>query len=388
MRKRLTDLAVARMKDRGEAWDTLLPSFGIRVGARTKTWIIATRRPGARNPVRIRVGGYPDLGVAEARTKAREMMAAGGPPATATFRPLAEEFLEHGRTRKGRPWRPATLSAYRAALLVAAEPLHGRRVHEIRRRDIADLLRVVAAKRGATMAALTRATLGRFWSWLLEVDRVDFSPVVGAPAYAVGKRDRVLSDSELRALWTATEAPAEYHVIVRLLLLTGCRRAEVGGMRWSELVGDVWTIPSARAKNHRELDLPLPRQAKEALDDWPRFVNRDHVFGRGSRGFSSWSRAKAVLDEQLRFNRPWSLHDIRRTVETRLAELGVSKELRARLLNHDVGEIDDRYQHHAFLEEKAEALQRWADAVDDVISSMRELGLAPAAQGRAAESKG
>jgi integrase len=361
MRRRLTDLAVARMKDQGEVWDMLLPSFGIRVGARTKTWIIATRRPGARHPVRLRVGAYPDLGVTEARAKAREMMAGGAPPAPATFRTLAEEFLEHGRSRKGREWRPATLQAYRSALMLAAEPLHGRHVQDIRRRDIADLLRVVAAERGATMAALTRATLGRLWSWLVEVDRVDYSPVVGTPVYEIGRRDRVLSDSELRAIWTATEEPVDYHLIIRLLLWTGARRGEVGGMRWSELDNGVWTIPSSRAKNHRELVLPLPRQAQDVLDSRPRLVGRELLFGHGPRGFAGWSSAKSALDERLRFNRPWTLHDIRRTTETRLAELGIAKEIRSRLLNHDVGEIEHRYQHHTFLQEKRAALQAWAD---------------------------
>jgi integrase len=367
MRKRLTDIAVARMKDPAEVWDVLLPSFGIRVGARVKTWIVATRRPGARNPVRFKVGAYPDLGVAEARTKAREMMAAGAPVAPVKFKEMAEEFLKHGRTKKGRDWRPATLRAYQIALRTAAEPLHHRHVRDIRRRDIADLLRAVATERGATMAALTRATLGRFWSWMAEIDDdLDYNPVANAPLYEIGRRDRVLSDSELRAIWHATEEPAEYHLILRLLLLTGCRRAEVGAMRWSELVDGIWTIPSARSKNHRELVLPLPRQAVRELERALVLTGRDCLFGQGQSGFSSWSHAKAALDGRLRFNRPWSLRDCRRTVETRLAELGVSKEIRARLLNHDVGEIEHRYQHHTFLQEKRQALRRWADALEEI----------------------
>jgi integrase len=371
MRKKLTDISIARKppsSGRVEIWDTVLPAFGIRISSTGKrTWMVAVRRPGAKHPVRLQVGTMPPMSLAEARSAARAMMEGGVPAEPVTFKQLAEEFLEHGRTRKGKPWRPATLRSYRTALFVAAEPLHYRHVHEIRRRDIADLLRAVSTNRGATFAALTRATLGRFWSWLVEIDRVDFNPVVGTPIYEIGKRDRVLSDAELRALWSAIEAPTEYHLIVRLLLWTGARRGEVGGMRWSELGGSEWTIPSSRAKNHRALTLPLPRQAQDVLDSPPRFAGRDHLFGRGSEGFSGWSTAKADLDKQLRFNAPWSLHDCRRSVETRLAELGIAKEIRSRLLNHDVGEIEHRYQHHTFLQEKRQALQLWADELARIV---------------------
>jgi integrase len=361
MRKRLTDLAVARLKDQGEVWDTLLPAFGIRIGARTKTWIVATRRPGARHPVRLRIGAYPELGVAEARAKAREMLAGGAPAAPVLFKDQIEPFLQHGRSRKGRPLRSASLRVYRVILNGTAQPLHGKAIADIRRRDIADLLATVERSSGAPMASLTRATLGRLWSWMLATDRADASPVAGAPSYEVPKRSRVLSDAELRALWAATEEPVHYHLIVRLLLLTGCRRGEVGGMRWNELDGSIWTIPSSRAKNHRQLVLPLPQQAVRELERAPRLAGRDCLFGQGSRGFAGWSTAKARLDKDLRFNASWSSHDLRRTVETRLAGLGIVKEVRSRILNHDVGAIEDAYQHHDFMVEKRQALQMWAD---------------------------
>jgi integrase len=369
MRRRLTDLAVARLNDQGEVWDTLLPAFGLRVGARSKTWVVATRRPGARHPVRLRIGTYPALGVAEARAKAREMMAGGAPPAPTLFRDQIEPFLAHGRTRKGRPLRQASLRVYRTILNGTARPLHDKAIAEIRRRDIAELLAAVELGSGAAMASLTRSTLGRLWSWMLAVDRADASPVAGAPSYEVPKRSRVLSDAELRALWATTEEPAAYHTIVRLCVWTGARRGEVGGMRWGELYNGIWTIPATRTKNHRELVLPLPQQAVRELERAPRLDGRDLVFGRsGRRGFTNWSGAKATLDGPLRFNLPWSLHDLRRTVETRLAGLRVAKEVRSRILNHDVGAIEDAYQHHDFMVEKRLALQAWADALERIVS--------------------
>jgi integrase len=378
MRKKLTDRTVTRTPPstgRVEIWDTVLPAFGIRISSTGKrTWMVAMRRPGKNNPARLTVGTLPPMSLAEARASARAMMARGVPAEPVKFKELAEEFLQHGRTRKGKIWRPATDRAYRTALFVAAEPLHGRRVHEIRRRDIADLLRTVSTKRGPTFAALTRATLGRFWSWLVEIDRADYSPVIGTPIYEIGKRERVLSDAELRAIWAATDQRSDFNMILRLMLWTGCRRSEAGGMRWSEL-GDanlhlLWTVPGERTKNHRPLALPLPRQAVAALDGWHRFVGRDLVFGRSANGtgFSGWSTAKAHLDARLRFNQDWGLHDCRRTVETRMAGLGIPKEHVNKVLNHAAGPVTTSYDRHTYLPEKRAALQTWADDLERIVA--------------------
>lgn len=373
MKRKLTAASVARIKlppiGRIEIWDTIVPAFGIRVSSTgRRTWMIAQRRPGKKQPSRLTVGTLPPMSLTAARTAARAMMEGGAPAVPVKFKVLAEEFLEHGRTRKGKPWRPATLRAYRGALLVVAEPIHHRHVREIRRRDIADLLRAVATKRGSTAASLTRAALGRFWSWLLEVDRVDFSPVTGTPIYEVGKRSRVLSDAELRAIWAATEDTSDYSAIIRICLWTGCRRSEAGGMRWSELSDGTWTIPATRTKNHRALLLLLPRQAIAALDAWPSFVGRDHLFGRSQFGFVGWSHAKAQLDARLRFNQPWDVHDCRRTVETRMAGLKISKEIVNRVLNHAVGPVTAAYDHHHYKDEKTEALQLWADDLQRIVA--------------------
>jgi integrase len=370
MKRKLTDLSVARMKPpasgRVEIWDSVLPAFGLRVSATgRRTWMVALRRPGKKQPSRLTVGTAPPMSLAEARAAARVLMETGASPESVEFKVLAEEFLEHGRTRKGRSWRPATLRAYRGALIGCAAPLHHRHVRDVRRRDIADLLRAVAAERGATRASFTRAALARFWAWLVEIDRVDFSPVTGTQPYEVGKRSRVLSDAELAAIWAATEERADYNMIVRLCLWTGCRRSEAGSMKWSEFVDGEWRIPASRTKNHRELVLPLPHQARAALEAWPRFVGRDHLFGRA--GFQGWSRAKARLDGRLRFNRDWDLHDLRRTVETRMAGLRISKDVVNRLLNHAVGPITAAYDHHDYLEEKRDALQTWADEIERML---------------------
>jgi integrase len=380
MRTKLTELAVARMKPppegRLDVWDSTLPGFGLRITeAGARSYVVAIRKPGAKHPARVKVGEPGKTALADARAAARKLMADPGAlkererAKVDTFAALAEQFLSHGRTKRGRILRPATVKEYRRALLTYAIGLHNRPVADVRRADAADLIRVTATNRGATTAMRTRAAGSRFYSWLIANGKVEHNPFTGTEGYATEKRDRVLSDGELATMWAATEDHADFNLIVRLCLWTGCRRSEAGGMRWSEIEGNVWTVPGARTKNHRPLALPLPHPALAALQGWHRFIGRDFVFGRGPTGFQGWSQSKRRLDARLGFARSWDLHDLRRTVETRLAELGVPKDLSNRILNHAAGPITETYDHHAYLVEKAGALQRWADEIDRIVTS-------------------
>jgi integrase len=200
--------------------------------------------------------------------------------------------------------------------------------------------------------------------------------VTGTESYSTPKRSRVLNDGELRALWAATEDGSDFGLIVRLCLWTGCRRSEAGGMAWSELDGGLWAIPSQRTKNGRPLVLPLPHQAVDALAGWPRNNGRDLLLGRGAKGFEGWSNAKERLDAQTGLA-PWTLHDTRRTVETRLAGLGVPKEHVNRLLNHATGPVTEAYDWHDYLPEKRAALQKWADALDQIAGGPQASNVVP-----------
>ena len=387
MKRKLTDLGVTRIRKpksgRLELWDTVLPAFGLRITATgARTWIVATRRPGNKHPVRLKVGtpDEPDrMPLADARVKARQLMEGGAPTLPVTFKELAGQFLDHGRTKRGRSLRPASIKEYRRALLTYAAPLHAKPVRDVRRGEIAGLIRDVAGARGSTSAMRTRAALSRFWGWMLANDMVEVNVVAGTEGYSTPKRSRVLSDGELRALWEATAEPSDFKVILRLMLWTGCRRGEAGGMAWTELVERIWTVSGARTKNHRPLVLPLPRQAVATLEKWPRLLGKETLWGRADQGFSGWSAAKRRLDIRLGYltaeGKPakgfksWHLHDLRRTVETRMAGLGIPKEHVNRLLNHAAGPITEAYDHWDYLPQKSAALQRWADELERVTSA-------------------
>ena len=101
-------------------------------------------------------------------------MEGGAPECPITFKELAGQFLEHGRTKRGRPLRPATKKEYKRALLTYAASLHAKPVREIRRGEIARLIRHVANTKGSTSTMRTRAALSRFWGWMLASDLVGF----------------------------------------------------------------------------------------------------------------------------------------------------------------------------------------------------------------------
>src|SRR5262249_38308851 len=162
---------------------------------------------------------------------------------------------------------------------------------------------------------------------------VDNNPVVGTENPDNGvPRERVLSDRELAAVWN-NSGDDDYGKIIKLLILTGCRKMEVGGMRWSELNlnNRKWVIPPERTKNGHQHVLPLPRAFWEIIESVERRPNRDYLFGYSDRGFRNWSDTKVALDQRSGVHGPpkekdWTHHDIRRTVATKMAESSSDEE--------------------------------------------------------------
>jgi len=178
---------------------------------------------------------------------------------------------------------------------------------------------------------------------------------------------------------------------VKLLALTGQRRNEVGGMRWTEVDFDktIWTIPSTRSKNHREHVVPLSKAAIVLFPD--RAGTREYVFGHGPRrkddkhrGYSGWSKSKAALDARIHAARQdadagekvepmpaWRLHDLRRTAATVMADrLGVLPHIVEAVLNHVSGHragVAGIYNHARYEAEIRAALWAWADHVKAVV---------------------
>ena len=177
-------------------------------------------------------------------------------------------------------------------------------------------------------------------------------------------RERVLSDDELGALWAACDAEGyPFGDCMKLLILSGQRRAE---MRWSEidLEKRLWTLPSQRAKNGRQHTVPITDATLDVLRRVPRFLGSDYVFTTtGKSPVSGFGRVKKRLDKALpEGSEPWIIHDLRRTMSTNMAMMGVPQPVTEALLNHKTGVVSGVaaiYNVYSYADEKREALHRW-----------------------------
>ena len=212
------------------------------------------------------------------------------------------------------------------------------------------------------------------FSWAMREGLCEANPVLATndPAAGILPRDRVLSDDEIRIVWNACGDDAAGR-IVRLLLLTGCRRDEIGALKWSEIEAGLLTIPGTRTKNGRALVLPLPAVAIELLATVPKQNGGDFVFGRGGdTPFSGWSAAKLYLDARIVITTGkalphWTLHDLRRSMRSGLGRLGVPPHIAELAINHVKGGVEAIYDRYRYQHEIGAALARWAEHVLAVV---------------------
>jgi integrase len=223
--------------------------------------------------------------------------------------------------------RPRSYTETERNLRIHAAPLHHERIEAVRRRDISEVLERITGKSGPIAANRVRAALSALWSWGLKTGRIEgnTNPVAFTLHHPEKSRERTLNDAEIHAVWAATDTGEDYNRIVRLCLLTGCRREEIAGLHWSEVQADKIAIGADRMKGKLPHEVPLAPMIKAALP--PRPENADgHVFGRRGTGFSGFSDGKEKLDARLAKTGlnipPWGLHDLRRTVSTRLHDAG------------------------------------------------------------------
>ena len=249
--------------------------------------------------------------------------------------------------------------------------------------DRAAVVRVLdgLTKDGKPAMATRTAAYGRAcFQWAIRRSALETNPFTNLPLTPVAKRERVLTDEELRSIWLATAGPGPYNAIVRMLMVTGQRREEVAGMTWDEIAPDVsaWTIAASRAKNGAAHIVPLSAQAHAVLRAAPRreSVDEPELVFPGLRGqFNGYSKAKEALDEKCSV-KDWRLHDLRRTMATGLQWLGVRLEVTEAVLNHVAGSragIIGVYQRHTWAVEKRSALNAWGAHVAAIVEG-RESG--------------
>jgi integrase len=369
-----TTLSLDGVKDR--AWfDDDISGFGIRIReGGSSTWIYRYRD--GKEQYSITLGSTKVVPFALAREKARDYAATvqlGGNPVKEkraaraetenTFGAVARQFVE----AKEKEWRPKTRVGVIRNLFDYASGLHGKPITTITQRDVALLLNKIAAASGDVTANRLRATLTGLWAWAIRQGLPLSNVAANTDKRKETSRDRVLSESELASIWTQSEDD-DFGRIVRLLILTGQRENEIARLRWDEVHDDEIILPSSRTKNKRVHVIPLAELAGGLIG--PRSNHRTHVFGQADTGFQAIGAAKRRLAK--RVNIPaWTIHDIRRSVATHMAEkLGVQPHIIEAVINHVSGHkagVAGIYNRASYSREKREALDLLARHVLKVV---------------------
>lgn len=359
-----------------------------------KSWQVRYRHGGVHR--RMTLASFPTLSLADARARAREVMAAaseGRDPAAevkAAKAPKPEDNRNKVATLIGQ-FAKRHLKGLKSGDVVKRElerfvvaPWGNREIHSITKRDVIDLLDGIADSGRVVTANRVRAYLNKFLNWCVERDVLPMSPATGVkPVAKETSRDRVLTDDELRWFWQACGLEgAPWGPLGKVLLLTGQRLNEVAQMKDTEIRGAVWHLSSDRTKNGRAHDVPLTTAVQIVLDAVPRIADEKGVVHfvfttTATTPVSGFHKARQHLADKMtaiaakECGEPveiphWTFHDLRRTAATGMARLGIAVRVTEAVLNHVSGTgggIVAVYQRHDYADEKRAALEAWARMV-------------------------
>jgi integrase len=362
---------------RAEFWDLALPSFGLRITRPTgknkrgiRSFFVMYRNPAGRRR-RLTIGSYPAFSLAQAREKAREKLRYISesidpqelPPVERglTFADLAAEYLERHAKRKKETWRDDE-RRLRVELLPDWGP---RPAREISRRDVILVVDRVADRGAPISANRLRALISTVFNFGIGRDLVEHNPAHKVPRPGTEHAgDRALSDEEIGKVWSVLDQSDNLLMagILKARLLTGQRTREVVRMRWEDLDGDVWRIPATFTKNGKAHEVPLCSLALELLDLLrPLTGPHSWVFASPRKKGAPIAQIRRFLHEAVQSSGvTFVARDLRRTVATGLARLGISQLTVSKLLNHSVPGVTDRhYDRHTYEAEKRHAVLTW-----------------------------
>jgi integrase len=392
---------------RVEISDLRCAGLALRITAKgVKSWAFRFRDPTTGRDVRTTIGRYPDISLSAARTQAdimRQEVAAGDNPAerkkegratagSKSFGALAERYLTEHARRKKRSHKADERNLRKHVL-----PHWGNRAYVgIKRADVIERLESLISAGKPTLANRVQSLISSIFTFALDADLVEANP-----CHRLRKRGvetvgtRVLSDDEIALFWDRIiEVPKARRtgLGLRLCLLVAARVGEVAGMSRAELehISDeanaAWIIPGSRTKNKRDHLVPLSALARATVIDLLELIGPEEQFLFPTRSRrrvgpirpNSLTQAMDYFGRRLtgqdEAERTWKLepptpHDLRRTVETRMASLRIPKEIRDRVLNHIPSDVGSKhYNRHDYADEKRDALNRWACALSAVLN--------------------
>jgi integrase len=363
-------------------FDEDLPGFGLRLRRSGNRSFVVQYAIGGKTR-KVPLGSVTELDLGKARSTAKTLLAQvrlGGDPASEkaharvrageTFGSLLKPFMVRQQGRL----RPRSLKETQRHLDKLCRPLHALPIAAVKRRTVAARLAAITEANGPAEANRARGSLGAFFTWVIKEGLLDGdNPVAGTnKAIENGPRNRLLSDAELAMIWRGV-GDDQYGTIVKLLILTGLRRGEIGELRWSEIDLDAGliTLPPERTKNGRSHLVAMSAPVRALIEAQPRRADRDRVFAE-----VLWNDAKVALDKRLAEinDEPlahWVLHDLRRAFSTALHDqLGVAPHVVETLLGHTghKGGVAGTYNLASYATECERALNRWADHIITIMT--------------------
>lgn len=361
-------------------------SLGLRITpSGTKTWIYMYRHAG--KPRMQTLGVYPAVSVAEAHKAFGDAMLAhqtGLDPAfksvtehkrereAPTFNALAEAYIEGYAKKRKRTWAEDERILKRDVL-----PKFGsHKAQAIERRDVRKLLDEIVARGAPIGANRTLAVVRKLFNWAVSRDLVPNNPCVGVGAPSEeNQRDRVLTESEIRTvLVNLPTMPVTERARLALLLqlLTAQRCGEILGAEWAEfdLPAAWWTIPAGKAKNKLTHRVPLSPLAllvlahAKAIGHGSRYV---FASPRGDKPMVETVLARGVHRNLELLGVPhFTPHDLRRTAASHMTGMRISRLVVSKILNHVESGVTAVYDRHSYDHEKREALDLWAQKLDEL----------------------
>lgn len=349
----LTEFALrsARLPARGTVtlWDGAVRRFGARITSKgVKSFIVLFGNTGRRQVI----GRYPDITLAQARSKASKLLAertlGRHQTASISWDRAVEKFLEACKTKN----RPRTWAEYERNL-ARYFGFGSTRLSEISKQDIARKLEKL--NRTPSQKSHSLVVCKILFRWALAHGYVDVDPTAAFKAPRQRKRGRVLKEDELRKVWgAALEQGYPHGTIVQLLILTGQRRGEIAGLHrsWIEAKERTITLPASITKNGNEHTFPYGDMAAAILDGLS--IAQGLLFpSRWSphRPLSGFSKFKQEMTDGVD---GWTLHDLRRTYRTIHARIGTAPHIAERLINHVAAvasNIEQTYDVYTYLPE-------------------------------------
>jgi len=375
MARNLTDKTIAALKPKEKQYtyaDPQLPGHYIRVTPTgTKSFVAVARDPSGKQ-IWTTIGGTSIFDIATAREKARAIIAAvklgqdkDGPQ---TFAQVSKQWLERYVSAKGLRSGDEIKRLLNKHLLPA---WGGREFESIKRGDISKLLDKVEDQSGARSSDYVLSIISGIANWYAKRHDDYTSPIIrGMKRHSTkdNARTRILSDDEIRTVWTVAGKANGYGDMVKLLLLTAQRRDKVASMKWEDISPDgVWSVPNGNKQKGTGGDLPLPRMALDIIKVRPRLAANPYVFaGRGSGHTTNFKHARFL--DQLPDMQPFVLHDLRRSARSLMSRAGVRPDVAERVLGHVIAGVAGTFDRHAYVIEKGHALKALAGLIETIIN--------------------